>query len=632
MNPWLRFSLVGLVFTNLCFAWTTEAASWSWLGPFMLLTLASPWLAGWAEFLWYRAAWNAAVLGGFALLVHHITTAGVAYLLEDGLLLATLAQVHLLNNIGRMQKPDLLFFNSFLIAIVTSFLSVDVGYSIVFLVYAPCLLLALQMHAQRGQSSRVALQGFGPRVAAVIGLTLAIFFLMPRDFQRRGYFAETMRLNNPGLAEVDFSDRVNLQELNGATASNRVVMRVHLRRGRAEQVPQHWRGATLDRFDGSAWSPGPEGRVLVRSQWKRSRRAGVWVRPGESDPAWVEVVRLGDTRRRFPMPLSAQAVHVVDPQERMTVRAARDLTFRSATEAPTRCEIAVQPERVDLDALGGRAQGDINTHVALDRRVVPSSARTLAATLRAQAPDLESYVQRVAHHLRTQHVYLPPGAEDGASSLDEFLSGRKGGHCEYFASAMVVLLRMQFVPCRLVTGYRSDEWTPDGKTMLLRARHAHAWVEVYDAKRGWTTIDPTPASDSPEAVARLNAWMRLRYWMAGLWEKVTGFDRGARAALTAWLTRPATRAGLAGLAVALIAFRRWRRRRPRVAAAVRRYERTLARFDVTLREGETPRELLGRVELEPAQHAELEEVTEAHEEARYATSPMSVEPALTSSG
>ena len=60
-------------------------------------------------------------------------TSGAAHLLEDGLLLATLAQVHLLNNVGRLQKPDILFFNSFLIAIVTSFLSVDVGYSIVFL-------------------------------------------------------------------------------------------------------------------------------------------------------------------------------------------------------------------------------------------------------------------------------------------------------------------------------------------------------------------------------------------------------------------------------------------------------------------------------------------------------------------
>ena len=64
------------------------------------------------------------------LLVHHATTTGLLHMLEDGLMLAILCQVHLLNNIGQRQRPDLTFFNSFLIVFVTSFFAPDLWWSI----------------------------------------------------------------------------------------------------------------------------------------------------------------------------------------------------------------------------------------------------------------------------------------------------------------------------------------------------------------------------------------------------------------------------------------------------------------------------------------------------------------------
>ena len=114
-----RSLLVALVLTNLAFVQITEAADWVWLGPLAGLTLASPLLLRLRRHLAYRLAWNVAVVLVFAQLVNHTTSAGVHNLLEDGLLLAALCQVHLLNNIGPDQKPDLLLFNSFLIAVVT---------------------------------------------------------------------------------------------------------------------------------------------------------------------------------------------------------------------------------------------------------------------------------------------------------------------------------------------------------------------------------------------------------------------------------------------------------------------------------------------------------------------------------
>ena len=119
MSPALRVAIVGLVLLNLGFVHLTEAARWWWLAPLAALCVASPFLVRATRFLAYRLLWNVTVLGAFALLCHHVTRRGAAYLLEDGLLLAALCQVHLICNIGRDQKPDLLFFNSCIVAVYT---------------------------------------------------------------------------------------------------------------------------------------------------------------------------------------------------------------------------------------------------------------------------------------------------------------------------------------------------------------------------------------------------------------------------------------------------------------------------------------------------------------------------------
>jgi hypothetical protein len=68
----------------------------------------------------------------------------------------------------------------------------------------------------------------------------------------------------------------------------------------------------------------------------------------------------------------------------------------------------------------------------------------------------------------------------------------KQGYCEYFASAMVMLLRQMGVPARYVLGYlpgkeANDVWTVDRSA-------AHAWAEVYFPNYGWVEFDPTPGN------------------------------------------------------------------------------------------------------------------------------------------
>ena len=69
---------------------------------------------------------------------------------------------------------------------------------------------------------------------------------------------------------------------------------------------------------------------------------------------------------------------------------------------------------------------------------------------------------------------------------EDFLFNTKSGHCQRFATALVLMLRTQGVPCQMVIGYRGCDSRGDG-WYDVREDHAHAWVEmllqVPDIKR-----------------------------------------------------------------------------------------------------------------------------------------------------
>lgn len=75
--------------------------------------------------------------------------------------------------------------------------------------------------------------------------------------------------------------------------------------------------------------------------------------------------------------------------------------------------------------------------------------------------------------------------------LENFLFISKEGHCEYFATAAAILLRMGGVPTRLIAGFRSGR-DPVGDVLTIRMGDAHAWVEAYIPNKGWVPFDPTP--------------------------------------------------------------------------------------------------------------------------------------------
>ncbi len=124
---------------------------------------------------------------------------------------------------------------------------------------------------------------------------------------------------------------------------------------------------------------------------------------------------------------------------------------------------------------------------------VPARVRELTQRLTAGAYSPYDKAVRIQNYLRTTYRYrldVPP-APAGRDVVDYFLFDAPGGFCSYYASAMVVMLRLQGVPARVVSGYAMGDYDVTQRAYRVPASAAHAWVEVYFPTYGWVEFEPT---------------------------------------------------------------------------------------------------------------------------------------------
>jgi transglutaminase-like putative cysteine protease len=115
------------------------------------------------------------------------------------------------------------------------------------------------------------------------------------------------------------------------------------------------------------------------------------------------------------------------------------------------------------------------------------------------------------------------GRYAGQTPLTDFLTRTRSGHCEYFGTATVLMLRTLGIPARYVSGYSVQEMDPWSKDLLIRSRHAHAWAQAYIGGQ-WVTLDTTPV-----------AWAELESATAGFWQPAADLWAWVRFRVIRWL-------------------------------------------------------------------------------------------------
>ena len=125
---------------------------------------------------------------------------------------------------------------------------------------------------------------------------------------------------------------------------------------------------------------------------------------------------------------------------------------------------------------------------------MPGRVKELADQIAKGAATAYDKAKAIETYLRNSYEYSlsidPPSYNRDA--VDYFLFTAKKGYCDYFASAMAVMLREEGVPARIITGYAPGEKEQDG-SYLVRERDAHSWPAAYFPGYGWIDFEPTPS-------------------------------------------------------------------------------------------------------------------------------------------
>ncbi|MAS35764.1 MAG: hypothetical protein CL610_17270 [Anaerolineaceae bacterium] len=105
-----------------------------------------------------------------------------------------------------------------------------------------------------------------------------------------------------------------------------------------------------------------------------------------------------------------------------------------------------------------------------------------------QAKAVETWLRQ--NILYNESIPQPPRGQD---PVDWLLFDLKEGYCNYYASAMIVMLRSLGIPARMAAGFAQGTWDSNLQQFVVAERDAHTWVEVYFPGFGWVEFEPTAA-------------------------------------------------------------------------------------------------------------------------------------------
>ena len=406
-------------------------------------------------------------------------------------------------------------------------------FALAFVSYVALATVALMvghLHRQadaRGGRELVLERKFLMGMAGLSGVTLmmsgVVFVAFPRFSRGWASRGDVLATSIAG-----FADQVSLGSHGSRIYPNpEIVLRVEFPDGQPANVGGlHWRGRSYDRFDGVRWS----------------RTASL--PPSLGMERWYEAWNPDRIRQKiYAAPLDVRVLFALHPLlevrsdnpriQPLFDNAGDHIYWGSGSPSYEAVSVGGQPEPEALRAArSGFAPA--RTHFTQLPRV-SQRTRDLARSLTQGLDNNYDRVVAIEEFLHNQFAYtleLPRSARQ--ATLEYFLFDRREGHCEYFSTAMAVLLRTLGIHTREVNGFLGGQWNDFGQYLAVTQNEAHSWVEVWFPGYGWVPFDPTPAgAGSSEA---LTSWLWPgRFLLDGLqhrWNKwILDYDQESQSGL-----------------------------------------------------------------------------------------------------
>jgi len=355
----------------------------------------------------------------------------------------------------------------------SALLSVDIEFLFYFIALFFLVSIAMVLLTYSSQDSTLEMPVSGVRAIVSkssliplvsIPMTLFMFIILPRTSYPLLYF-----LQKGANAHTGFSDSVRLGNISDIQENAAVIFRAHMER--VDENSLYWRGIVFDTFDGVSW----QGTHKELSD-KHNRPLLL----GKRIPQTIYLEPYGN-----------KYLFALDKPFSITLR------YVSGYRDLTRSLPFVLSRRIRYETLS--ALSDVFAEQEIDRSVylqLPEGrlerTRELARSLSRRTE--EDTIHGMLNFLRNgAYRYSLKNLPLSDNPLEDFLFNHKYGNCEYFASAMAVMLRTAGIPARVVGGYRGGYYNDAGEYYLVSQKNAHVWVEAYLESGKWKRLDPTPA-------------------------------------------------------------------------------------------------------------------------------------------
>jgi protein-glutamine gamma-glutamyltransferase len=436
--------------------------------------------------------------------------------------------------------------------LAAALLSIDFNFFLslaLYLLFAMAALTSgeIRRSIERSQSTaRGGLKRFHPRLAmlsiwiavGILALTAGLFFILPRTADA-ALSRLARRVVIPG-----FTDEVSLGAIGEIKKGSRAVMHVSIFSDGAPGALK-WRGAALADFDGRRWSnvaskttriAVEDGHASLESAAGRGRYLNYHV---DFDALDAKALFFAGTPEK------------IDVRERSLVRGAEGNyalehrpppgfhydAWARLQDSPESSPPFYPPPVLRLE--------ERERYLQLPHRLDPRIAALAHSMTALSATDL-GRARALENALRGDYGYsLELPDREIPDPLADFLFTRKKGYCEYFSSAMAVMLRTVGIPSRLVTGFQSGEYNPMTQLWVISASDAHSWVEAWIPGHGWSTFDPTPSDPNAGSFALFNKLGLYLDAAETFWKDwVVGYDMGRQGSLADRVEEGARRMGI----------------------------------------------------------------------------------------
>jgi transglutaminase-like putative cysteine protease len=323
-------------------------------------------------------------------------------------------------------------------------------------------------------------------IFSIVAVGLPLFFFLPR-VGGAGFGG----LQGSVSTYSGFSDTVRLGGIGRIQQSDDVVMRVRVEGADGEQPDLYWRGVALDTFDNQSWSKANPG---AKEQYVKGEREFIQVDFATGrDNLSVQTVYLEplDASVLFGLPrivalqTNLPAVYKDMDGSLTFSHTAERISYRVLSD---RAVPSIDKLRADTQTYSAALSDDLALPEDFDSRI-----SDLAASVTAGKKNRYDKARAVESYLQTEFSYTLEQKAGGAQPLSDFLFNVKQGHCEYFATAMAIMLRTQGIATRVVNGFHQGDYNDTAGVYVVRQKNAHSWVEVYFPHEGaWVKFDPTP--------------------------------------------------------------------------------------------------------------------------------------------